>query len=541
MTPLLRLREISKRFSENDVLAVDRASLEIERGAVAAIIGENGAGKSTLMHIVAGTIGRDHGMLEFNGRPFEPEHHGAADNGIVMSFQQPRLDPDLTVLENLFLGEEPRRLGFFFDRDKARLRVYRAAPDFDPVLLSQRVSALSSGQRRIVSLVGALLRLPQGREGVLILDEPTEATTPHESERVFEIVRRSASHGHGVILITHKLPEVTLAADTAFLMQAGRIVEQFNRPISTDRLTQALGGLIGGTRFDGPGASAADPSAQPTNDRPPADRSTGTAPALILDGVSVVERGRWRLSEVSFSVAPGEILGCVGVRENGLEALEDLVAGWLIPSAGRMAIAGKWCTEHSIGRRIRALRRAGLGYVPTARFERGASLLSTLGENLIARSRQCLQRSGLFVGRWVERQTRESLNRLGIDGEPTAPLRHLSGGNVQKTILAREVTLRSPLLLICEPGWGLDIKTRARLKLELTAAAEHGSGILIISTDVDEVLEFCSRILVFSNGAVAADLTGPQISRSRIAGLLGSSFSRTRSRSSLEPAGAPDE
>ena len=159
MKPILALSDISKRFEENGVLAVDGASLELEQGVVAAVIGENGAGKSTLMHIVAGTVIRDGGTVTVNGRMIEPQHHGAADHGIVMSFQQPRLDPDLTVLENLFLGAEPRMFGIFFDRVTARNLVARAAPDFSSRLLGRRLSSLSSGQQRMVSLVAALLRL----------------------------------------------------------------------------------------------------------------------------------------------------------------------------------------------------------------------------------------------------------------------------------------------------------------------------------------------------------------------------------------------
>jgi simple sugar transport system ATP-binding protein len=507
MTPILVLSDVSKRFEENGVLAVDRVSLQVERGEVAAIIGENGAGKSTLMHIVAGTVPRDSGTLAVDGVPIEPRHHGAADHGIVMSFQQPRLDPDLSVLENLFLGAEPRRYGVFFDRKSARRKVFQAAPDFSPELLSRRLGSLSSGQLRIVSLVGALLRLPADRSGILILDEPTEATTPREAERVFEIIRSSAARGHAVIMITHKLAEVSRIADRAFLMRGGRIEHTFRSPIETEALARELGG-----------------SEQSVWTPEPESGAVSAADVLILDQVSVEERGHLRLKDVSLRVRRGEIVGCIGVRQNGIEALEDVIAGWQIPTQGRMAIAEHWCRHKLIDRRIGELRHAGLGYVPSARFRRGSSLNTTLQDNLIARARNCLHKSGFFVKPWIGRFTTEATDRFEITGTGSEPLYHLSGGNIQKSILAREITTDSPLLLVCEPGWGLDIATRTRLKRELQHAASGGSGIMVLSTDVDEVLDFCDRILVFSDGSITADLSAQNTSRAEIARLLGSAF-----------------
>ena len=490
--PLLEARSVSKRFPGNGVQAVDAADLVVASGEVRAVIGENGAGKTTLMHILAGVLEADSGSVALHGAPIANGDSAAARAaGVVMSYQHPRLDRSLTVLENLFLGDEPRRFGLFFDRSAARKLVRTVAPDFSGQLFQRRLATLSSGQIRMVSLIAALLRLPGHQAGVLILDEPTEATTPDEADRIFEIIRHTAESGHGVVFISHKLPEVGRIADTVTVLRAGRTVATFSGDADVALLAEAMVG-------------EADPSLASAAVSP----GTGPAPVvderlpprLQLDRVTVRAGNRALLHEICLSVYPGEIVGLIGIRENGVEAMEALLAGTLTPASGRMEVDGRVVAEPSPDR----FRALGLRYVPTDRLLRGASVDSSVADNLIALKRRHFQRAGVLDATDISRFTASLRARYGIEAAPHAPLWQLSGGNIQKVILSRELEGDPHLLVICEPGWGLDFRARSRVVEQIRAVARDGAAVIVITTDIDEVYGLADRIAVLFDGRIIA-------------------------------------
>ncbi len=493
---LLRVHEVSKRFQENGVLAVDRASLQVDAGEIRAIVGENGAGKTTLMQIIAGTLSADAGVVSIGGQRLEPgDAAGARALGVVMSYQHPRVDRSLTVLENLFLGEEPRRLGLLFDRRRARARLRAIAPDLPDRMLNARLGRLSSGQVRMVSIAAALLRMPPERPGLLILDEPTEATTPDEADRVFEIIRSSASAGHAVIFITHRLPEVGRAAHTVTVLRGGRSVGTYSADLDTAALSSAM---VGEPKAEERPASV-----------PTAKRPHEGVPRLRLAGLTVERSGRRLLSAVTLSVRTGEIVGLTGIRENGIEAMEGLLAGKLAPTSGTFELDGRTVNDLSPS----ALRSLGLRYVPTDRLLRGASVESSVSENLIALKRRHLQRAGMLDSTNVAHFASSLQASYGIDAALHLPLWQLSGGNIQKVILSRELEGDPRLLVICEPSWGLDFRTRGLIVERIRAAAHRGAAVILISTDIDEVVELADRVLVLFDAEVIGEFDRPRSSR----------------------------
>jgi simple sugar transport system ATP-binding protein len=514
--PLLAATDISKRFAENGIQAVSEAGLTVRSGEIHAVVGENGAGKSTLMQIIAGVVEPDAGDIRVSGAPLPAGDAGAARHaGIVMSYQHPRLDRGLTVLENLFLGEEPRRFGIFFDRRSARVAVAGAAPDFPAHLLSRSLGSLSSGQIRMVSLVAALLRLPTDRPGLLILDEPTEASTPAEVEHIFSVIRRSAAAGHGVIFISHKLPEVRRIAQTVTVLREGRTVATFSDRIDVRSMAGAMVGEAPSARASdaeapgvatGPGPAARTDLAARFG---PAHRSghddlggasRAASAVLRLDHVTVRAGDRELLSDVTLEICPGEIVGVTGIRENGLETLEELLGGKVQPSDGVFEVAGRSARGLSSDR----LRRLGLRYVPTDRLLRGASIESSVSDNLIALKRRELQRSGILDTEEIAEFTSTLRSSFRIEGSLHVPLWQLSGGNIQKVILSRELEGDPRLVVICEPSWGLDFRSRERIVGTIRESANEGAAVLVISTDIDEVLELADRIGVLYDGRLVA-------------------------------------
>ncbi len=501
----IEMTALHKRFRENGVTAVADVDLTIRGGAVTALVGENGAGKSTLMHLLAGTLEADSGCVTRNGERIGPSAQTRRDAGIVMSFQNPRLEDELTVVENLFLGEEPTRHGVLFDQKRARELVLRVAPEFPKRQLDHKLQRLSAGERRIVSLVAALLKLPHDRPGLLILDEPTETTTPSETERIHATVRATADAGHAVILISHKLEEVTALSDRVVVMRAGSIEAEREQPFHVEQLT----GLMYGDRRDsGPRAK----------NRPLPRESARTR--LELSRLTIAAGERRVVDDLSLSVQTGEVCALVSFQEEALEALEDVISGARPPDSGHVCLDGATCPYRLASRRTRWMRAGGLGYVPKERIGRGASLQASLAENLIARERRTLSRLGLVDRRLVTSFVREKQEAFSVSGVSQHPMSHLSGGNVQRAIVAREATENTSVLIIVEPAVALDHDARMALRRELHRLAAHGTATLVLTNDVDDAAFFATRLVGVAGGALVADGTVAELSPDQLHAIL---------------------
>ena len=473
---------ITKRFPR--VVANDGAHLKVERGEIHALVGENGAGKSTLVRILYGLYQADAGRIELDGRPARITRPGdAIARGIGMVHQHFMLIPPLSVAENVVLGSEPRR-GPILDIAEARRTVAelsrRHGLELDP---ASRVGDLSVGLQQRVEIVKLLYR----NASILILDEPTAVLTPPEVRSFFGILRSLAAAGKTVLLITHKLAEVTEVAATVTVMRAGRTVARL--PVAETSARRIAELMVG-----------REPAAPPPSEaRPPGDV------VLSVEDLAV-ERGRGALAVdgISLSVRAGEIVGIAGVEGNGQTELVEAITGLRRPARGRITVGGVDVTRGD----PRRAARAGVAHIPEDRQRRGLVLEFTVEDNMILGVHDRAPFAGrLRIDRHAVRARAADLIRL-FDvrpADPSAPARVLSGGNQQKVVLAREISRRPRLLVAAQPTRGLDVGATEFVHAQLVAERERGAAVLLVSADLAEVCALSDRILVFFRGRIAGE------------------------------------
>jgi len=479
--PLLRLSGVTKRFGA--LLANDSIDLELAAGEILALLGENGAGKTTLTSILFGHYAADAGTVEVaDGRgglvrlpPGRPEAALAA--GIGMVHQHFTLAHNLTGFENIVLGTEPwwrprpARAGA-----RARIEALARRTGLE-VELDRPVGTLGVGARQRIEILKALYREAR----VLVLDEPTAVLTPQEAEGLFAAVRALAADGRGVIFITHKLAEVEAVAERVVVLRQGRKVA--DRPLSGTTREELARLMVG--------REVREPIRRP--------RTPG-AIVLELDRVSAGS-GRDRIEAVSLQLREGEILGIAGVSGNGQAALAGLLAGLLRPVAGRARLAG---SEAALASPAAAVR-AGVGRIPEDRERDGVVGELDLASNLALERLGApeVSRFGFLRRRAMRARARAAIEAFAIRAPgPDVPVRLLSGGNMQKVVLARALDGAPRLVLADQPTRGLDVAATAFVHERLLAARERGSAILLISEDLDELLALSDRIAVLHRGGL---------------------------------------
>ncbi len=482
----LRMRGISKLYPDNNVLANAEVDLEVRRNEIHALVGENGAGKTTLMKILYGLERADRGSIELEDRPVRIGSPLEANRlGIGMVHQHFRLIPEFTIAENVVLGIEPVRRGLFLDREKA-LQGARAVMrehgfDLDPSL---RVRELTVGQMQVVEIIKILYR----RAELLILDEPTSVLTEQQIRKLFATLNRLRDIGKTVIIITHKLGEVKEISQRVTVMRAGRVVAVRDTAEVDERELSRL--MVG-------------KSVSLQVRRGPAARGR---PVLELEQVSLLARGQDHplLDRVDLAVRAGELVGVAGVSGNGLGELEDVVSGLRRVSSGRILHDGQDVTRLE----ARQLRRRGLAYVPADRLHRGSSLASSVVENMIIASHHRFLRGGVLRRRQAEGFASDLARRYSIEGDPRVPIGTLSGGNIQKVILARELASRTDFILFSEPTWGLDVASSEFIYERIMELRGQGLAILLLSSNLDEILSLADTVAVMYRGRVVASLEG---------------------------------
>ena len=484
--PAVELHGIVKRFP--GVVANDNVDFEAAEGEVHALLGENGAGKSTLSNILTGLYRPDAGEIRVYDRPVTfHAPRDALDAGICMVHQHFRLVLPFTVAENVILGDHrgegkrflvhPRRI----ERRVAELgERYRIA--VDP---RAHVWQLSLGEQQRVEILKALYREAR----ILILDEPTAVLTPQEAESLFETLRVMADEGRTVIFISHKLHEVTAVSDRVTVLREGRNVETVVTADSTQRSLAALmvGREVAATRREEVG------------------RVVG-GPVLVLDGVSAAgDRGVESLHDVSLAVHAGEILAIAGVAGNGQRELAETITGMRAPTAGSIAVDGRALR----GGDARDAIHAGVAHVPEDRLHTGVAPSLSIGANLVLKSyRGTHVTSGpmLRLGA-IREHAAQLIHRYDVrGGGPELPARQLSGGNLQKVVLAREFHGDPRALVVASPTRGLDVAAIETVHRYLREAAARGVGILLISEDLDEIRALADRIAVMYEGRIVGQL-----------------------------------
>jgi len=475
----IELRGIVKRFP--GVVANDHVSLTVQAGEVHALLGENGAGKTTLMRILYGLYQPDQGEILLDDRPVRL--HSPADSirhGIGMIHQHFMLVPTLTVAENVALGL-PSTRGVLLDTDRVAQRIRQLATSYglqvDP---SAYVWQLSVGEQQRVEILKALYRGAQ----VLILDEPTAVLTPQEVQDLFVTLRRMVAEGHLLIFISHKLHEVLTISDRVTVLRGGRVVESL---VTADTDRKELARLMVGREV------------LLRVDRPAVDK--GRVRLRLDDVWAEGDRGLPAVRGISLEVRAGEILGVAGVSGNGQRELAELIAGLRRATKGRVTL-----DEHDISGWEPDRRLAhGLAYIPEERMRDGVIRELSVEENLIIEDhgRPPFAR-GIFlnfarIAQHVDRLIREF--EIKTPSRST-PLRNLSGGNIQKLILARELAKRPSVLVAAQPTRGVDIGSTEYIHRRLVEQRAAGTATLLISEDLDEVLNLSDRLAVLYEGRV---------------------------------------
>ena len=510
--PAVRLRGIDKRFGA--VHANQAVDLTVRAGTVHGIVGENGAGKSTLMAVLYGFHRADAGQIEVEGRPVAMGNPSQAiAQGIGMVHQHFMLVEDFSGLDNVLLGAEPHwQLGRA--RHAARERLAALMRDTGlQVDLDTPVADLPVGERQRLEILKALFRGAR----ILILDEPTAVLTPQETETLFAVLRQLRAQGTTVLLITHKLREIMALCDHVTVMRGGRVV--LDRPIgevTIDSLAQAMVGRQVRLGRQGAAGETASPAGEPL---------------LQAEGLRVVDAlGVVRLDGVSLALSAGEIVGVAGVSGNGQSELLDVLAGLQAPAAGTLALAGqRW--QAGAGRWLdpSAARALGLAHVPEDRQRRGLVLAFPALESAVL-GYQHLPRYGR--GGWLRRRAlQEDCAQMmeRFDVRPRAPaLRSgsFSGGNQQKLVLAREAAQAPRVLLVGQPTRGVDIGAIEFIHARLRALREAGGAILLVSSELDEILALADRVLVMNAGRVAGELPIAQCTEAALGRLMGGAAAR---------------
>lgn len=490
--PLLALKGITKRFGA--LLANDAIDLSVAPGEIVALLGENGAGKTTLMNILFGhyvadegtvSIADDAGVLRLLP-PGLPE--AALKAGIGMVHQHFALADNLTGFENIVLGTR----GLFRWSVAAageRAAVERLMAETGLIVtLDQPVGRLTVGERQRVEILKALHR----KAKILVLDEPTAVLTPQEVEGLFVILRALAARGLAILFISHKMAEVLALAERVVVLRGG--VKVADRP-AAGADSALLAELMVGERVA--------PSAAPAGDVERVDHVARNEDIFVLAGISASGHERAALRAIDLALRAGEILGIAGVAGNGQSTLAQLIAGMLAPQAGTMSIAGAPLLRHTPAAR----RAAGIGRIPEDRHRHGAVGGLSVAENLIIEMRRepSMQRLGFLRRRAIAHEARTAIAAFDVRCPgPEAAIRLLSGGNMQKVILARALAGERLVILAHQPTRGLDVKATADVHRRLRAARARGAGIIFISEDLDELFAVCDRIAVMHGGAISA-------------------------------------
>ena len=475
---LLELTGITKAYP--GTLANDRVDLALAPGEIHALLGENGAGKSTLVKIIYGVVRPDAGTIAWNGQPIEiASPHAARARGIGMVFQHFSLFEGLTVAENLALGIDDPDL-----RRNLRTRMAELSARYGLALDGARhLADLSLGERQRIEIVRCLLQSPK----LLIMDEPTSVLTPQEVEGLFATLRQLAAAGCAVLYISHKLEEIRALCTRATIMRAGRVVARCDpRAESARRLAELMIG-----------------------DLPPARGRTTAAAAgatcLTVDGLDLRSDRLYgtHLEDIGFSVRGGQILGIAGIAGNGQTELMDALSGErLAGRSGMITIAGV-----PAGRKRPAARRAlGACFVPEERNGHAAVPGMSLADNafLSGYVRRKLRRFGFTRREAAARFAADVIARFDVrTSGPAAEARTLSGGNLQKFVVGREVLQAPRLLVLSQPTWGVDAGAAAAIHRALVDLAQGGTAIVVISQDLDEIMSLCDTICVISAGRLS--------------------------------------
>ena len=463
----LIVKGVSKRFDATQ--ALDQIDLEVKPGEVVALLGENGAGKSTLSNIIAGTFPPDTGSMQWQGRPYAPAEPGEAiAAGIGMIHQELRLLPDLSVAENVFIGRWPMK-GGRIDREqmnaRAAAQLQRLGLDIPP---ERNVRSLRVAAQQQVEIAKALTLDAK----LLLLDEPTAALGAEETEQLFAVIEQLRAEGVSFIYVSHRLEEIARIADRVVVLRDGRwVASHESAQVPVSQLIEDMVGRNLERLF-------------PATDRPGSDE------VLRVNGLT----GKG-FRDVSFSVRAGEILGIAGIVGAGRTELVRAIAG-ADPATGAVTVEGR---ELKLGDPLAAIR-AGVALVPEDRKEQGVVLDMAIADNIAVTNLDRLSEGGWVKPGRVRSVAEHAIQRLQVKGAPEQSVRALSGGNQQKVVIAKWLERKPKVIILDEPTRGIDMGARAAIYEVIADLARAGMAVIVVSSELEEVLGLSHRVMVLSRG-----------------------------------------
>ncbi len=496
--PVLEVRDVTQRFP--GVVALDRVSLSLESGEVHALVGENGAGKSTLIKVLTGVYQPEEGQILYRGEPVtfaRPLDARAA--GISTIYQEVNLVPLLSVARNLFLGHEPtNRLGlvdFGALHDSAADLMQRYGIDVD---VRRPLGELALGIQQMV----AIARAVAADHRVVIMDEPTSSLEPREVEKLFEIIRLLRRDRVAVVYVSHRLEEVFRICDRVTVLRDGRVVHV--GPLRDLSRLELVSKMLGRDIADVRRARTRFAERDPETDAPPVLEATGLTRRHLLDHVSV-------------AVHAGEVVGLAGLLGSGRSETAKAIYGAQQIDEGRVTMEGSPIPPGS----PRAALRAGVALIPEDRKAEGIVPTLSVRDNIVLAALPALSRAGFVSKRRQEAVVRRLMDRLRIKASsPDQPVSELSGGNQQKVLVARVLCMDPKILLLDDPTRGIDVGAKAEMQALISELAEAGLGVLLISSELEEVVEGSDTVVVLRDGAVAGTLSGDEVSERRVMGVI---------------------
>jgi monosaccharide-transporting ATPase len=495
--PTVSVRGASKRFA--GVTALSDVSIDLWPGEVHALVGENGAGKSTLIKLITGVYQLDGGEVRYRG---EVAHFRSAREsqlaGIQTIYQEVHLAPQLSVARNVFLGREPHRFGSIDLRrmnreSEAILKQYGIVAD-----VRRPLGALGLGVQQMV----AVARAVSADAGVVIMDEPTSSLEPREVDRLLDVVRLLKDNGVAIVYVSHKLDEIFRACDTVTVLRDGKLVS--TGPVASINRLQLISRMLGRdaadletsrTQFGGGGEIA---------DEKPVLQARSLQRKFVLEDISLVVR-------------PGEVVGLAGLLGSGRSETAKAIFGALPLDSGTVALNGEPYARNTPASRI----RSGVAMLPEDRKEEGLIPGMSIKDNICLASLEQLSKGG-FVSRKKQSEIVDVfMKRLRVKASgPDQKVRELSGGNQQKVLLARLLCLHPKVLLLDEPTRGIDVGAKAEVQALIAELAEKGLGVVLISSELEEVVEGSDTVLVLRDGAALGSLFGDEISEDAIMNMI---------------------
>ncbi|WP_136603999.1 ABC transporter ATP-binding protein [Paenibacillus dokdonensis] len=487
-TPVVELKQITKRFP--GIVANDSISLKLHKGEIHALLGENGAGKSTLMNIVFGLYQPDEGGIEVNGEPVMIDSpNKAIELGIGMVHQHFKLVQPFTVTENIVLGMEPKKMGVHLDYKTSVAKIKKLSDQYGlKVNPNAKIQDISVGMQQRVEILKTLYR---GAD-ILIFDEPTAVLTPQEISELMGIMKRLVEEGKSIILITHKLKEIMQISDTVTIIRRGKVIDTLKTAeTNPNELAEKMVGRSVSFKVDKKPATPKETVLEVRN--------------LTLknkDGIAV-------LNGLNLNVRAGEILGIAGVDGNGQSELIEALTGLSHVDNGIIELKGKDITNKN----PRHITESGVSHIPEDRHKHGLVLDFSMSENMVLETyyQSPYNKGGFLNKSAIDKQASRLIEHFDVRTPSIeTKARSLSGGNQQKAIIAREIDKNPDLLIAAQPTRGLDVGAIEFVQKQLVAQRDQGKAVLLISFELDEIINVSDRIAVIYEGQIVGEVLPEQ-------------------------------